>query len=103
MQGIMVWLTGKKLSQSSLYLAASPTQTVETSGRICLIVSNIAIPEKSKGMNVRQLMKKITISNTIKHNKKILICYSLKKNITGCNRSSRRVNIHNNILFRRSE
>jgi len=31
-----------------LYLAASPTQTVETSGRMCLIVSNIAMPKKKE-------------------------------------------------------
>ena len=34
----------REMQSLILYLAASPTQTVETSGRICLIVSNTAIP-----------------------------------------------------------
>lgn len=38
---------------STNYLAASPTHTVETSGRICLIMSNMAIPviDQSKKIN----------------------------------------------------
>lgn len=35
------------------HLAASPTHTVETSGLMCLIVSNIAMPRKFKRKHIR--------------------------------------------------
>lgn len=34
------------------YLAANPTQTVDTSGLICFIVSNIAIPKNKNKESV---------------------------------------------------
>lgn len=38
----------RNVLQEGMYLAASPTHTVETSGRICLIVSKMAIPKQIK-------------------------------------------------------
>lgn len=46
------------------YLAASPTQTVDTSGRICLIVSNIAIPTKRKSKHIIFITNCTTKINT---------------------------------------
>ena len=56
----MYQLIKVRMLQLILYLAASPTQTVETSGRICLIVSKMAIPAQ---IQVNQWLKDNTNPN----------------------------------------
>lgn len=58
----------KGLNKSNIkYLAASPTHTVETSGRICLIVSNMAIPTKITEQDKQIIINAHPVNKIQKH------------------------------------